>query len=586
MINLQLPTTDGFAYSSQCADRSESSTQWLRYSKCRGRVRFQIWEEFPSVLREVTSFVRRLGQSQYQDAEDCLRFARRLLRNGAKTEPAITSGIDQSTTRAAKSLFAHYRNYSYLSRWLFMSQVSVNTDLVRAGLRSPQRHSAVDRPMTGIPDVSLFCSRDEAEGENRKAPFATVEIKHSYARIVPDGLRNGSVSDLADYFSTEFEKEVAAVSDPARRLAQALSYAMMSRSGCGWLWTHNQALFFYVDKVQTYRHGVRQVVVRISPLLFCNGHPSTIHGIMAWMLEARRLACVGDETAKVDRLRELYECLQTVGSDEWLYEYPEALGSSGGGSPVAYRTRGSASGGAGSSSTQQTARMREPSFVKQELHRWETRFLQSVERQRLQKVLPYMLERIDNALIEQAFRSRGELIGWGRGGIVVRSTVEGEEVALKYWNSAYLDTFDMIVNEIATYCDMASRNAKSLGFVVPDLVGIGMQYWVGPVILTKAVGESVHRCGEKIKVGGNELNDTETAEMREALLKCVQDLHRDGVHHGDIALRNIRAEKKKGEISVRPWLVDLGLATLRTGEAFVEDDGYMSRDERKCRELF
>ena len=87
---------------------------------------------------------------------------------------------------------------------------------------------------------------------------------------------------------------------------------------------------------------------------------------------------------------------------------------------------------------------------------------------------------------------RDEFIGPRRGGIVVRRKALGKTVALKYWNSLYVDTFDIMVKEMAMYCEMERRNAKSVGNAVANLVGIGMHCWVGRVLLTEAVGESMH----------------------------------------------------------------------------------------------
>ena len=590
MFSLEFPQTRGFSYDIRDISQTARYISWLGGGNFLHRLHFAEWSEFEGSVRDARDFVNSLGGSALVRPR---RYSANLmdeLQRRITTEAAIDSRLENNTTSLATSLLQSYRPQDF-SEWIFESKYAVSSELTKAGLTPrSQTQVHIEEPVSGIPDVALFSHESEVEGEDKKAPISVIEIKHPQARLVPDELRSSSAGDIASYFDHEFEKPNAEqVSDPARRFGQALCYALHSRSGCGMLWTHNQALFFYVDKLGTRgagRERSERVFVRVSRLFTCGAsganNVTAIHAIIAWILKGRELARVDNRGLRNRRLMELCRCLEHVGAES-MFTYPGVL-EGGGGSPVALRTRSSASGSAsGRSASAVRNGAREAWFVEAQVQEWAGRFMKSINRQRLHSFAPYISQRRDDALVLQAFRARRQLIGIGRGGIVVRSEAMGTAVALKYCNMAFADSLDMLANEIAMYCEMERTGAKSLGHIVPRLVGIGMHYWVGPVLLTEIVGDAVHRFGSALKIGTEVLADAEKPALLESMLQCVKLLRGDGLWHGDIAFRNMRARKDEdGGLSV--WLVDFGLASLRrTDLAACSGEDV---EESKCREIF
>ena len=590
MFNVEFPQTRGFSHGIRDIPQTIRYVSWLGGGNFLHRLHFAEWSEFEGAVRDARDFVNTLRGSALDRPR---RYSANLfdeLQDRINTEAAIDTQLRINTTRLAMSLLRSYRSHDF-SEWVFEPKHTISSELTKASL-TPPSHEQVDiqEPVSGIPDVALFCHESEVQGADKKAPMSTIEIKHPHARLVPDEHRSSSAAEIASYFNDEFEKPMAKdVSDPARRFAQALSYAMHSRSGCGMLWTHNQALFFYVDKLDTWGTGherSERVYVRVSRLFTCGAsganNVTAIHAIIAWILQSRELARVDNSRSRKGRLMELCRCLERIGAES-MFTYPSML-ESGGGSPVALRTRSRASGSAsGTSACALRNAARDTRFVETQLREWTDRFMDSIDRQRLGPTVPYIARRRDDALVLRAFRARKKLIGMGRGGIVVRSEVLETAVALKYWNMAFTDSFDMLVNEIAMYCEMERTNANVLGRVVPKLVGIGMHYWVGPVLLTELVGDAVHRTETDLKIGDEALTDAEKAAMLENVLRCVKLLHGDGLRHGDLAFRNMRASKgEDGTLSV--WLVDFGLTSVRPPDLAACSG--IDVEESECRKMF
>ena len=590
MFSTEFPQTRGFSYDIRDISQTIRYISWLGGGNFLHRLRFAEWSEFEESVRDSRDFVNSLRGSALDRPR---RFSANLLdelEGPMSSEAAIDTQLRKDTTRLATSLLQSYRPQDF-SQWGFVPKHIISSELTKVGLTPrSQEQVDIDEPVSGIPDVALFSHESEMQGEDKKAPMSIIEIKHPHARLVPDELRSSSAGEIASYFNHEFEKHNAEnVSHPARRFGQSLCYAMHSRSGCGMLWTHNQALFFYVDKVEMRGAGherSERVCVRVSRLFTCGASGANsvtaIHAIIAWILKSRELARVDNSGSRKRRLMELCRCLEHVGAES-MFTYPAVL-ESGGGSPVALRTRSSASGSAsGRSASAVRNGARETWFVEAQVQEWTERFMDSINRQRLRSIVPYISQRRDDALVLHAFRARKQLIGIGRAGIVVRSEAMGTAVALKYWNTAFTDSFDMLANEIAMYCEMERTSANSLGRTVPKLVGIGMHYWVGPVLLTEIVGDAVHRFGSDLKIGNEVLADADKAAMLENVLQCVKLLRGDGLRHGDIAFRNMRARKgEDGVLSV--WLLDFGLASLRRTDLAT----YNGEDveESKCREIF
>lgn len=102
---------------------------------------------------------------------------------------------------------------------------------------------------------------------------------------------------------------------------------------------------------------------------------------------------------------------------------------------------------------------------------------------------------------------------------------------------------------------------------------------------TEYAGQDVSRSGDgKLLVGGNSLTEEETEALSNAAEKSLRAMHKSGVLYGDLALRNVRAEKLKedGTYSSKAWWLDFGQS--ETG--VLPGSTQFMLEQRECKALF
>lgn len=161
------------------------------------------------------------------------------------------------------------------------------------------------------------------------------------------------------------------------------------------------------------------------------------------------------------------------------------------------------------------------------------------------------------------------VIGLGSSGVVLESSWNGKRVAAKLWNERDLDGLRDLLDEIRMYRILQEDDMGVLGVCVPRLVMSRDEPETEAVLVTELVGKSLRRGDEGILLMG-EGEEWEAVELWEeeniitAAKKSLRRLHESGILHGDVCMENVRVARRRrfGGWTWRVWWIDLGQAEL------------------------
>lgn len=182
----------------------------------------------------------------------------------------------------------------------------------------------------------------------------------------------------------------------------------------------------------------------------------------------------------------------------------------------------------------------------------------------------------DDNLVGRLMNDSYGVLGNGGCGMVKSARMNGRPVALKYWNGRHAGGGKLLDREIQLYCGLAGRGIDA---AVPDLVAVGWDAWVGVVLVTRAVGLPVRLDGGRLTVGASAVRVLDVARIEEGALSALARLHTGGVAHGDVGLRNLRAQRGH-DGDWRVWWVDLGMASYNPSPATA------AAEIRRCARVF
>lgn len=159
-------------------------------------------------------------------------------------------------------------------------------------------------------------------------------------------------------------------------------------------------------------------------------------------------------------------------------------------------------------------------------------------------------------LIDELLCNRDETFAIGGSGSVVRSTVDGLVVAVKYWNMRDEEGRQWFINELDL--DMNEYLLKTVpelfGDVLPQVVAIRRLEPFGSALVSGFVGEELEYVEDEILVGGIAVEGEESEKLYEAGLTTIRKLQGAGVVHQDISSDNLcvtREVDEKGDVRWR-----------------------------------
>lgn len=545
-------------------------------------VRVTAWDEFDTymraVQREIDSF-----DSDIQAAIDIfLVYVRLNLRNEKMTSvghlknyvaAAFFSAVGKAVKNLPKLTLADVGfDLCMLQPEFFESMLSPES---RGGRR-------VCEPLVQLPSFVLYDRKDDRQ---RVFPIGAIHIQSTHSKFVPDEYRNAVAGDIAQWFDRQFDIDPTISSAGTGlerrilvRFAQALSFAALTRSGCGMLWNHVNALFFRLNGKTTSTEGER-VVVEVSKVYRCDREPSSLHAMAAWVLQTQKAAKLdkndGEQQMQLIKIFDCYNFFFNPKGSTHSDLCPSLV--------ALQRTCGS---------------------TKYSAEQWRSMLLQYIAHQPLlwdgdmENTLESVRAWTDDKIIEKAYSHSDGVLGVGACGIVKKGMLGDVAIAMKYWNRADEAFVPLLLNEIVAYCRLAAsrRHLEVMGTGVPKLLAVGTHYWVGAMVVTEAVGEVVQPYeGGRVQVGDRVLDLNETRQVGKAALSSLRALHAGGVLHGDIAMHNLRAQDIRGgsigsrerlchESEEKPnwkaWWIDLGQSRFTSHERFGKGE------QRCCANLF
>lgn len=204
---------------------------------------------------------------------------------------------------------------------------------------------------------------------------------------------------------------------------------------------------------------------------------------------------------------------------------------------------------------------------------------------------------LDDALME-LFRNNKGVLAEGGSSSVLDGVWDERRVAVKLWNQHHEEGRETLRNEIVIYRFLQQECPFVLGSAVPMLI----LAWDNPecdsiyggevILVTEQVGRDLVRGVDgRLRFrcdGGFKLVDpAEEHAIRDSALKSLDELHSNGIIHGDVALRNMRVERQENDVNSSVcwsvWWVDLGHAMKIKNKM---ERNLISLDNNDCFSLF
>ena len=617
-------------------DPASTAVQWLLRGNLRRRLLFKEWDGFHDKVVDAHKVMAKLREEHpiRNRIERCLEMLREELKSPSwdqrwgegDVKDLVSRDVWRAVNAARPHATKHLRISKYMEDVCFASERRVRTENVAQLLAGSKGTPAkVDAPSVVIPDVSLFTSfRDSVEGA---VPLATIEIKGSCARPFHDMGDEHDVREIIRKYQHYFDmnpethckhKEFVVT----KRVAQTLSQAVHTQSGCGVLYNHTFAVFFHIVGKKTMGEKGERVVVEVSRPYSCDGGPSNLDAFLAWTFMVEDCAAYHQGEREKKAIREgLMHSIQFLGrkpgaDDDDEDDSPSTARPKSSSHTSTQHRGSSASGGRGKKDSKKDEKAEKksgggkskkraiggPSAVGMSkkassslLPKYE-RFEDYLAHVDIEDAAEYVEKYRDDELIGEAMMSGIGLLGEGSYGVVRKARVRGREMAVKSWGGIDIgrDIAETrtIYHEIVVYCYIANVHPTLLGTSLPNLIAVGFDPWAGPVLVTEVVGDalSVDRGGLYMGEGENKkkILQKDIASLTSSAMECLKALHNCGITHCDAVYRNLRVAllgAKNGESEVdsarwKVWWVDLGISNIKASKVGLETEMH------KCSTMF
>lgn len=566
-----LPTTVPNADDFPQTERQQPPSAWFDSNLLHQRFRFDAWNTLTwrakSVQRALTCLQASDGSnlSHIRNILDALSFA---------LEHRVYTNVDHllEDEIVTEAFDAVCKLREMFDRPQFDSDSSPSSVNVCEHLRSEIYEEIVSTagytkctlhvPVSMKPKFKITSARDE----RHSLPQATITVTTPCSHLFPSEEDGDDASVVATWFQTIFDQEADDFSeqdrDMAARLAEGITQAMHSRTGFGVVYNHNEAIFLQVVGLEPVLR--ERIVVRVSRLFRCDEDLSTLFGIAA-----------------------LFQVVEMRGSARKLFDGEvfacvRMLNCAGAGlmNPTITTRREYNSEESDEGDGDCTERSEEESRDgDNDGHESRNRVEPNAENEESQIVRQWT----DDALTSRVFKESCGVLGSGGCGMVKKSVEGDRKLALKYWNQRHSTGEELLLREIRLYCMLATKYGHIMDVALPRLIAVGIQDWIGAVLVIERVGEHVKSCHGRLQVGGRQITTADCQQLRDSAVKGLQVLHSCGVIHRDVEVRNLRAERVgDGDEDGfwRTWWVDLGLAK------FSKDAERMKREIGHCKRIF
>lgn len=579
------------------------TSEWVTRGHLSSHIRFERWELFDE-----------LSHQAYQDV-----LARR------SHQPGEWSFMERQFASACWDLLGHVldknSHVNELSRKVFRATLESARILDALHAQCPGQKPSTERPQMKY--LQILYSETLTQGDSIRQP---VSVKPAYqfffgeeeylTHVFPTAIAEFTVSQLmttetlrkdgniggctwtalVDELNQNF-KGTFAHRDVFQAISQTICSTAHCRSGHGLLYSRSHALFM---KMRPDEEG-KKVVVSISKRYACDDKekPSTFPALVAFFRCAKQAASDRRTPEKT------VQCAKILSQDDKMER------------SVNGTRKECRKGKSGARWSEWWSRTNPPIFrngvlvhvdnIVQRLALFDSKGTRKMQHLPGSSDVPELGEPVDVAktmvreshirtcvekwedddVVDEIYNECDGLAGIGAAGIVRSAVFRGKRVAVKYWNR---DEEMMRVshrNEMLTYCWLATTYPGVMGKAVPALVVVGMQEWVGAVLVTELVGLSVQGDGKGgLKVEEQNVHATDVEGIQQAAINSIRTLHGCGVLHGDPELRNLRVQRVVESSGVeivrtwRAWWIDLGIAQIAT------DTNKFAIEEDHCRQIF
>lgn len=407
-------------------------------------------------------------------------------------------------------------------------------------------------PVSVKPALKITSPRDE----RHSLPQATITVTTPCAHLFPTSQEGTDATVVARWFQHLFDNSVHNACEEARdiaaRLAEGITQALHSRTGFGIVYNHNEALFIQVVGLEPVLR--QRVVIRISRVFRCDEELSTLFAVAAFFQ-------VVEKRAAANKLFDhgVFACVCMLsGAGVDLVNPTVSV-------RCEYVTESSEEGG---ESTGRNSQSLKDDCQHDALNHMEDEEVTNVRKW------------TNNERVYEIYTKSRGMLGSGGCGMVKKSREGGKKVALKYWNQRHVTGEQLLEREIKLYCMLATKHRHVMDVAIPRLIAVGVQDWVGTILVTERVGEHVKASRGSMLVGGRAVSQDDCAHIRNSAVRGLKALHTCGVIHRDVEMRNLRALWVEQKGFWRTWWVDLGLARL------CEDGARCAREIEHCKRIF
>ena len=582
-----------------------SAAGWIFDGRCRGRITFKKWGNFHHSVASVRDNLQAVSRrnATRKVIEPVLNTAKHMLNSGRPDryieEPRVRQigGAVLIAVNDARKLVAQSRNNStFINPIIFVQEHSVRIEHVAKYLTTHCNDAfSMERKPSVRPDFSLFAQYSDIDDD--VLPLATIEIKGSGAIFVPDGVEPTSMDAIVSHFQNSFDSEPrqGAVGEsflPTKRLAEAIVHALHSSSGCGALYNHLFALYFYIDKKEA-ENSPSKVIIRLSRIYRCDSRLNNLHAFVAWTFAMEDLARNNCEGIKHVASCHKFLSRSAGAPDEDEDNAPRGSRSSSkstsntGSSPVRKKPRAGGNGKSGGrKSTKQgrasaggknCLRPESSEAIVQYVRDFEAFMQKSGLAQDVLADIQMAFHRYrDDEVVKRTLAENIVLLGEGVFGVVCQAKVGELEVAVKYCTTVVGDemrSLHSLYNEIVVYCLIAANYRHLFRCALPKLIACGFAE-VGPVLILEKVGMPLVIRERSLYIG-SELACLKTVRALQAsAVSGLKEIHACGIVHRDVALRNLRARRVGSEYRSHPhdeavwqalW-IDLGSSAVEGPE--------------------
>lgn len=354
-------------------------------------------------------------------------------------------------------------------------------------------------------------------------------------------------------------------------VAQTLTQGLTTASGCCFLYTHELGIAFEFERLDE----CGRIVIRTSPLLCCENQRGCVSGLLALShCSVQKITKDKDFRLKVQEFadniyKEVSKRTAFDGNLDGSHASSDGTpGVRGSGQEVRSQKRRRTAGGGPQAET-----MSEASFAN---------LITEAEN--------------DETTLKDIVAIGKTILARGASGFAVESMWQGRRTVTKLWNGEDEEGLVALCREIEVYKYLQEKCPSEVGCCVPAiLLGLNKRkedtsYGGSVALVEEYIGNEVKRgrIGNLFVIDDHNSLQVPSREERgiyKAAMESLTALHKHGVMHGDIALRNLRVEKQRygnGRSKWRAWWIDFGLSEVGHGKHSLS----LLQERNECASLF